>query len=338
MVQEKTQLQMLKDLTSQYGIEMHIFKDNPIICLQKFTRQKFIHGFQFELNSDALSTICKDKGAISLILDFHRIPHVEQRAFSQPSLKSSTNESVWTSIQNFAQKYNFNVVCKPNNGFSGKDVHHTRSPGELEGAVHQLLSIYSEFCISPFYDAEFEYRVIVLNNQPELVYRKERLTLVGDGRSSLKKLFLEYVSLLKAQNITNLFKSFDYSILASNQVLSDQVLSDGEKFNLKWKHSVINASVSNNSQGTIVGFDNVDHEKKKQISSLALRTARALNLFFASIDILDCNGEFKVIEAHTAVTMGPIIRNYGEDGYQKAKEIYDKVIRHMFDLNETEML
>lgn len=325
MVQEKTQLQMLKDLTSQYDIEMHMFKGNPIICLQKGTHQKFIHGFQFELNSDALSTICKDKGAISIILDFHQISHVEHRAFSRPSLKSLTNESIWASMQNFAQKYDFNVVCKPNNGFSGKDVYHTRSQGELEGSVHKLLSIYSEFCISPFYNAEFEYRVIVLNNQVEVVYRKERPTLVGDGHSSLKKLFLEYVSLLKAQNIANLFNDFDYSILTS-----DRVLADGEKFNLKWKH--------NDSQGTIASIDNVDQEKKKKISSLALRTAHALNLFFASIDILDCYGEFKVLEAHTAVIMGPIIRNCGEEGHQKAKEIFGKVIRYMFDIDETEIL
>lgn len=321
MVQEKTQLQMLRDLTSQYGIEMHTFEDNPIIYLQKDTSQKFIHGFQFELNSDAVSGICKDKGAISIILNFHQIPHVEQQAFSQPTLKSLTNESLWASIQKFAQKCDFDVVCKPNNGFSGKDVYHTRSQGELEVAVHKLLSTYSEFCISPFHNYEFEYRVIVLNNQPELVYRKERLILVGDGHSSLKELFLEYVSLLKAQNIANFFKDFDYSILTS-----DRVLADGEKFNLKWKH--------NDSQGTIASLDNVEQEKKTQICNLALRTARALNLFFTSIDILDCNGEFKVLEAHTAVTLGPIIRNCGEEGYQKAKEIYDGVIRHMFDIDQ----
>ena len=162
---------------------------NPIIHLQKGNYQKFIHGFQFELNSDSVSTICKDKGAISIILDFHQIPHVEHRTFSLSPQKTSTDESLWTSIQNFAQKYNFDIVCKPNNGFSGRDVHHTRSQKELEKIVHKLLSIDSEFCISPFYKAEFEYRVIVINDRPELIWCKECFALVGDGHSKLKTLF-----------------------------------------------------------------------------------------------------------------------------------------------------
>ncbi|MCC0178537.1 hypothetical protein I4641_16295 [Waterburya agarophytonicola K14] len=321
MVQEKIQLQMLKDITNKYGIEIHLFKDNPIIHLQKGNYQKFIHGFQFELNSDSVSTICKDKGAISIILDFHQIPHVEHRTFSLSSQKTSINESLWTSIQNFAQKYNFDVVCKPNNGFSGQDVYHAHSQRELEKTVHKLLSIYSEFCISPFYKAEFEYRVIVINDRPELIWCKECLALVGDGHSRLKTLFSNYISLLDTQKIAKLFKDFDHSILTS-----DRVLAYGEKFNLKWKH--------NEALGSTVSLhNNIDQDKKDKISNLALLTARKLNLFFASIDILDCNDEFKVLEAHTAVTMGPVIRNCGEEGYQKTKEVYDKVVRYMFDID-----
>jgi glutathione synthase/RimK-type ligase-like ATP-grasp enzyme len=60
---------------------------------------------------------------------------------------------------------------------------------------------------------------------------------------------------------------------------------------------------------------------------------RALNLSFASIDIFEVDGEFKVLEAHTAVAMDTFIQHYGEAGYQIAKEIYDKVIRQMFNIN-----
>ena len=126
---------------------------------------------------------------------------------------------------------------------------------------------------------------------------------------------------MDTQKIAKLFKNFDYSILTS-----DQVLADGEKFNFTWKH--------NEALGSKVSLHhNIDQEKKDKISNLALLTARKLNLFFASIDILDCSGEFKVLEAHTAVTMGPVIRNCGEEGYQKTKEVYDKVVRYMFDID-----
>jgi hypothetical protein len=319
-MQEKKYLQILREVASQYQIEVRTFRDNTLIHLQKDTYQKFIYGYQFELNSDSVSAICKDKGAISIILDFHQVPHVEHRMFSRPSLNALTSESLWTSIQNFSQKYNFDIVCKPNYGFSGKDVYHTRHQRELEEVVHKLLSIYSEFCISPFYDVEFEYRVIVLNGHSKLIYYKKRHALIGDGHSSLKILLLNYVSSLSTQDTTKFFKDFDCSILTS-----DRVLAYGEKFDLKWKHNLGQAAIAN--------LYNIDQRKKEQISNLALQTACALNLSFASIDIFEVEDEFKVLEAHTAVAMDTFVRHYGEEGYQIAKEIYDKVIRCMFDID-----
>ena len=319
-MQEKEYLQILRKVASQYKIEVCTLKDNTLIHLQKDVYQKFIYGYQFELNSDSVATICKDKGAISIILDFHQIPHIEHRMFSRPSLGALTTDSLWLSIQDFAQKYHFDVVCKPNHGFSGKDVYHTRYLRELEEVVHKLLSIYSEFCISPFYSVEFEYRVIVLNGQTELIYCKKRHTLIGDGHSSVRILLLNYISSLSTQDVSKFFKDFDYSILTS-----DRVLASGEKFSLKWKHNL--------SYGATASLDPIDQEKEKQINALALRTVRALNLSFASIDIFEVDGEFKVLEAHTAVAMDTFIQHYGEAGYQIAKEIYDKVIRQMFNIN-----
>ena len=71
----------------------------------------------------------------------------------------------WGNIIDFAETYNHQLVCKPNDGTGGKDVFVVKNQLELEQAVHQLLEAYRSICLSPFYEIEQEYRVIVLAGQ-----------------------------------------------------------------------------------------------------------------------------------------------------------------------------
>jgi glutathione synthase/RimK-type ligase-like ATP-grasp enzyme len=74
------------------------------------------------------------------------------------------------------------VVAKPNEGTSGRSVFLVRSETELDRAVQEIFSSHLGLAISPYVEIAEEVRVVVLDDAPLMVYRKER---VADWRHNL---------------------------------------------------------------------------------------------------------------------------------------------------------
>jgi glutathione synthase/RimK-type ligase-like ATP-grasp enzyme len=81
-------------------------------------------------------------------------------------------------------------VVKPNEGTGGVDVFRVSTNAELEAAVTAVFSHHSALAISPYYEIEKEYRVILLNGTALLVYSKDIPMLTGDGQSTVWQLIL----------------------------------------------------------------------------------------------------------------------------------------------------
>ena len=74
------------------------------------------------------------------------------------------------------------VVAKPNEGTSGRFVFRANSEAELEHAAQEIFASHLSLAISPYVEIEQEVRVILLDDDPLVVYRKER---VSDWRHNL---------------------------------------------------------------------------------------------------------------------------------------------------------
>ena len=83
------------------------------------------------------------------------------------------------------------IVVKPNEGTSGESVHRVSTEPELELAVHEIFSSSLGLAISPYMEIEQEVRVVLLDDRPIVVYSKQRPTVVGDGKHSVRALLLE---------------------------------------------------------------------------------------------------------------------------------------------------
>jgi glutathione synthase/RimK-type ligase-like ATP-grasp enzyme len=115
-------------------------------------------------------------------LGFADIPHVEHRLFLHPNqAEYISSVGNWPEIINFAQKHNFNLVCKPNQGTGGNGVFHVQDQLSLEKTVHQLFSSHRAICLSPFENISHEYRVYLLNNKTHLIYEKILPTYPEEG-------------------------------------------------------------------------------------------------------------------------------------------------------------
>lgn len=160
---------IIKDYCEINNINLDLISSNWILKLTKNNIIKYIHGYQFDLNSAGTMLLCNDKSAVSDALDLMNIPNVEHNLI----LPNLTQEKA--NICNLLfNKFNKKVVCKINNGTGGKDVFLVSSYNELIDKLKLIFSKDAYACISPYYEIDNEYRVIILDNEVKLIYLKQR--------------------------------------------------------------------------------------------------------------------------------------------------------------------
>ena len=204
----------------------------------------------------------------------------------------------------YFNKYNHDVVIKPNLGTIGNGVYHITDEKRLLSETKTLLKENFSISICPYYYAKNEYRVIVLDNEVKLVFKKINPKVMGDGKSTLKELLIK-------------FNPYYFSDQEIKKIIPKK---DGEyiydfRFNL--------------SRGSIASID-IDDNIKKEVAKLALAVTEKANITFASIDILEMiDNKLLVLEANSGVTINKAI-HFIPNGYEIAKSIYKEAILKMF--------
>jgi glutathione synthase/RimK-type ligase-like ATP-grasp enzyme len=72
------------------------------------------------------------------------------------------------------ERFNNDVVVKPNFGSSGVNVERATDKDEFIKIVNKLMSQYSAIAVSPYYSYENEYRLIMLDGGCETSFLKQR--------------------------------------------------------------------------------------------------------------------------------------------------------------------
>lgn len=122
---------------------------------------KYIHGYNFGLNSSLIDEICKDKYAMSKLLQSYEIETVNYNIITCADELLDVSEELF--------KDNDILVCKPNSAHSGKDVY--KCDGS-KGIPSEIFSKYRSLVLSKYYDIDKEYRAVVLNGEIKLAFVK----------------------------------------------------------------------------------------------------------------------------------------------------------------------
>lgn len=307
---QRVMVKIIEEICTEEGIDCERFSYDWIFRLTKNGKTAHIFGYQFENNSATAQLICTDKCASSEILRSKGIPAVEHFFFISPDdLHYIGLEGNWPRMLDLLKEYS-RLVCKPNEGTGGIDVFQVSSPSELELAVNAVFAHSRSLALSPFYPIDQEYRVILLNDQIKLVFSKTIQSLIGNGRSSFKQLLLEQNPALLETIPTGEF----------SEDLLNKVPKSGEKIPLNWKHNL--------GQGAQPELIN-EPVLVAQLSDLALHAAQAVNVRFASVDIIRTRGEFKVLEINSGIMMESFARQNAHN-YQVAKSIYQEALISLF--------
>lgn len=311
---DKRQLvKIVEEICSDNNLGLNKFSDEWILQVKKSGNPDcFIFGYKFPNNNAAVSKLCDDKAALSLILEEKEIPCVPHIYFEGPRSPMVDENGIFSSLFKMFDRYG-SLVCKSNSGSGGSNVFLCRTHKDLETATFDILRSTRSMAVSPKIDIQNEYRIIVENGRALLVYSKERPFVVGDGKSTIAELMQQVEPIGASDKITELD--------------TNRIPEKSEKVTIAWKHNLGQGSYPILIQ---------DEKEIHTLASFALRTANALGLQFASIDIIkDDKSNYKILEINSGVMMENFSKISNEH-YSIAKHIYETAINDFFGVQKKE--
>ena len=299
-------VKIIKEICLEYHISLQSFGGDWGFLLEREGRRTYILGYQFGLNSAVSKDICTDKSIASEIMSQQGIACVEHICFMAPHMfKFVGGNGNWKNLIDMLEKYG-EIVCKDNAGTGGNQVFLVRNQKELEQAADLIFRRADAMAVSPYYPIHDEYRVILLDEDVQLVFKKIRKHLTGDGSSAIRSLYAEYL----------LNGGSDQAMIPAKDM--ERILKNGEEYFLNWKHNL--------GQGAEAQI--LNESETEEICILAKRAAKCLNIRFASVDVVMTKEGLKVMEVNAGVMMENLA-GMNSEYYQIAKSIYKKAIFKM---------
>ncbi len=302
-------VKIINEICAEEGIALSSYSYDWAFCLKKGGKRAFILGYQFGLNPSSVQQVCNDKNIASEVLKEEGIPSVYHACFMAPSMLQYTGgKGSWKALLSELEKGA--LVCKDNYGTGGNLVFKVETQAQLEQAAADIYAASEAMAVCSYEEIQSEYRLVVLDGEIRLAFSKIRPSLMGDGMSTVGKLLADAIA-----------KEQIYSFLIPSAAELSKIPAKGEKYLLNWKHNL--------GQGASALTLSIP-ELEDELVNLVKRTARALGIRFASIDMIKTEAGWKVLEVNAGVMMEHFASS-GENQYHVAKSIYRDAIRKMFE-------
>lgn len=308
---KKESIKMLQELCKEMNIKIESLSYGWIFKLSKDNKVRYITG-NFDINRTASSKIACDKYGTFEVLKSQDIPIIKHTMVFNPEERKEyiKEDEIWDIVYKEFDKEK-KVVVKPNYGFEGKGVFLCNTLEETKEAVKFLLNRNTSISICPFYDIKKEYRAFYLNGEILLIYEKEKPLVVGSGKDNVRTL-VENLNLPNNDVVKNNLSKIDM----------DYIPKKNEKIELSWKHNLYGGATAK-----VIDKENKYYE---EIEHLAIRSGKALDMSFATIDIINTkNDELYVLEINSGVAAS-IFSRVVENGKELTKEIYKKALIEIF--------
>lgn len=165
---------VIRAICLRKGISLEAFSEDWVIRLTKNNSSAWIYGYHFGLNDGVANEIVNDKVATYFVLEAAGIPVVAHYL-----LRSQARESiVLNKIVKHIPDANNPFVIKPLSGSSGKQLHY--APNLAVGLEIIRSSSESAWAASPHENIIKEFRIVMLDIEPEIIYEKTNPVLVND--------------------------------------------------------------------------------------------------------------------------------------------------------------
>lgn len=302
---------LMRELCTEMGIELKKLSFDWILQLTKDGKVRHIAGNRFDINPEAGGDIACDKYATYAVLKSQNVPVVEHTMVFNPATRGRyiSDEGVSLAVASEFLKHGC-LVVKPNYGSEGAGVSLCRTLKETEIAIQKLFKSHGSVSICPFYNIKTEYRTFYLNGKIHLIYGKTKPFVVGDGKLTMGEL-IEELNLPEKNVVNDNLNSIDMAY----------VPKENEKVEISWKHNL-----SGGAFPTVLKKS----ELYDKIENLAIQAGEAMNMKFATIDVIQTtDDELYVLEVNSGVC-ATIFIDLVDGGYETIKEIYRESLVTMF--------
>jgi len=296
---ERAFVTAVRNYCGRHGIEVEVRADGWLIAMKRGSQRRFAFGYDLGLNSAVAHRIANDKAATAEVLGICGIPCVPHTAFLSPRMyKYITPTGAWTAMLDLLKQNPQGIVVKPNEGTGGISVFKVRTEPELEVAANEIFSSEKSLAISPYLEIEDEVRVILIDDRPIVAFSKTRPSVVGDGKHSVLELA---IATIPAEQLSSVLAGLAGDI---SKALLNEVPGAGQHRALNWRHNLgVGAQA--------VVLDQSDARAAACIE-LATAAARSIEMRFGSIDVVNVDGVWKVLEINSGVMMESLNRTHPE--------------------------
>jgi glutathione synthase/RimK-type ligase-like ATP-grasp enzyme len=293
------------------GITVETRSQGWLIIMQRGAKRHFAFGYDLGLNSAVAHQMAKDKVATAEILQLCGVPCIPHALFLSPEMNKYVPPTrAWEAMLRLLRENPDGIVVKPNEGTSGESVFKVSSEPALELAVHRIFSSHLSLAISPFVNIEDEVRVVLLDQHPLVVYKKSRPSITGDGKHSLLELVL---AATPAEQRSAVLPAM---IADLDKAALDEVLPIGQRHVLNWRHNL------DSGARPILLEQGASREACVQI---AIAAAKAIDIRFGSIDVVQVNGAWQILEINSGVMMEALSQSHPDLVYAAYGAALDKV-------------
>ena len=309
----------VKRYCSDHGIAVDIRTQGWLIVMRRGSKERpnerlktrFTLGYDIGLNSAMAHRIANDKSATAEVLALSGVDCIPHTLFLNPRLSAhSPPQGSWQAMLRLLDEHPEGLVLKPNEGTSGRSVVLAATRPALEHAVDRIFSSHLSLAISPYVEIEDEVRVILIDDVPAVVYRKDRPSVTGDGKHSLLELALAATPADRHSTVLpGLLTDLGRAEL-------DAIVPLGQRRILNWRHNLDSGATPSLLE---------PGEIRHACVELAVNAANAIGIRFASIDVVRANGRWHVLEINSGVMMEALSKRHPELVYATYSAALDKV-------------
>lgn len=291
--------QIIEDVSAEFGLSLTRVKED-VFSLQNNKVSFCIYSNNWPHNSSSGYRLSWDKEASYKVLSLNKIPSVEQVFIKR------TDELPFDKAKAFFVKHDGNVVLKDNFGVNGRSVVFCNN--DLADFQSKILNFFSRFGgvnISKKINITNEFRCLVLCGNVELIYKKNRPKIIGDGTSPIIDLLFN--SKYKLLKLKSSIENDLYKVPESGEIIE---VTDQDNLSL-------------GATPTIIESDDSLFDRLRELSLLS---AKVLDLNFCSIDIvLDDNGQLLVLESNAGIMFDNFV-SVSQKNEQEVRRIFRKAI------------
>ena len=299
---------LLKE-AKKFGVKISVFPSFSLIKLSFKGKTRYILRDIVPLNKRFASEITKNKNLTKILLK--KIGIKVPKGFLSFSLKET--------FKNLEQKkLNFPLVVKPNDKSLGEKVFaKIENKKELKECISILIKEkHLPFLVEEYFEGE-DFRFLLIKKKIIAVAKRTPPFVIGDGRSSLKKLIEKFN---KKRKKPLLIDEEVFRNLKKQKVSLETVIEKGKKIKLR----------ENANQGTGGIVEDVTEKVHSFFKKMVKKIAEELDLDFVGIDVLAKNitqkSPYVVIELNSC----PSWILHEEVDFGKKRKIAKEIIKNIF--------